>query len=34
MDQKNILFFENPNKPYTMVDLYLNDNHTQWLIYT
>ena len=25
MDQKNIMFFENDGKSYTMVDLYLND---------
>ena len=24
MDQKNIMFFENNDKSYTMVDLYLN----------
>ena len=25
MDQENIVFFENSDKSYTMVDLYLND---------
>ena len=25
MDQENIMFFENDDKSYTMVDLYLND---------
>ena len=25
MDQKNIMFFENDDKSYTMVDLYLNN---------
>ena len=25
MEQKNIMFFENDDKSYTMVDLYLND---------
>ena len=25
MDQENIMFFENDDKQYTMVDLYLND---------
>ena len=25
MDQKNIMFFENDDKQYTMVDLYLNN---------
>ena len=27
MDQKNIMFFENYGKSYTMVDLYLNDRY-------
>ena len=25
MDQKNIMFFENDGKSYTIIDLYLND---------
>ena len=25
MDQENIMFFQNDDKSYTMVDLYLND---------
>ena len=25
MDQKNIMFFENDDKSYTMVDIYLNN---------
>ena len=27
MDQENIMFFENDDKSYTMVDLYLNNRY-------
>ena len=30
MDQKNIMFFENDNKSYTMVDLYLNNRFLEY----
>ena len=29
MDQENIMFFENDDKSYTMIDLYLNDRFLQ-----
>ena len=29
MDQENIMFFENDDKSYRMVDLYLNDRFLQ-----
>ena len=31
MDQENVMFFENDNKSYTMVDIYQNDRFLQLL---
>ena len=31
MDQENIMFFKNQDKPYTMTDLYLNHNIFFWV---
>ena len=31
MDQENVMFFENDNKSYKMVDIYLNDRFLQLL---
>ena len=31
MDQENVMFFENDNKSYTLVDIYLNDRFLQLL---